>query len=127
MTLVEFTTDDIANSQGQELHEPGWYNLEVTKINEKPSADGQSTNAWTTFKILDGERAGKLITTNFNSKAAWAKIPLFKAILGEVKPGQGYDFSEQTLKGQKVAGYNENKNVNGEVRNNLRDFKPYGS
>lgn len=67
MPSVKFSREDF---QGKTPMTPGWYLLEPGEVTEKASKDGDSTNFWVEFKVLqDGDSQGTKLRHCFNEKA----------------------------------------------------------
>lgn len=117
---VEFTENDLKSGT---LVEPAWYVVQIDDVEDRVSSKGDSTNSWFSGHIIknadSGDEKFKDIPTPyfwmFNSKGAFAMVPLLAALKIEIKVGMAIDTS--ALKGQIIEMYigndmHENKLVN---------------
>ncbi len=113
---ISFSDADLKRG---EVIEPGWYTVNIEKVDESLAKNQQSTNYRLTGTILrngdngDEKYAGYPIPYwNFNSKAPGFMQPFFKAILGldKLEAGQAYDLK-----------YAEGKTIDINIVNNLDD------
>lgn len=123
MPKFNITPEDMARTK---LVEPGDYLMEITKIETKVAKKDQSTNTLVHLKGLEGESLGVPFYSMFNEKAPGFAIPLIKALGGNLDPKKGgtFDISNETCKGKKVIGTVVHSEYEGQVRNNVRDFRP---
>lgn len=135
---VILTPDDL---KAGELAVVGWHPIEVIDYDEKEASEEAknpgSTNCIWTFKILDGESKGIILTKLINespkslgyNKSLWQTFgfPAIKHPDGSI----GYDLSSDLFKktlGFKLMGYikrgKSSPAYGGKEFNSLEDFKP---
>jgi hypothetical protein len=101
--------------------QPAWYRMRIDEINEKPSANGESTNYPVEGTIIRNSQdnsedyAGVPIFWNFNSKARGFIIGFLQALGVDVKPGQRIELSAAV--GKEIDVYVENKTYEGRLLN----------
>ena len=117
---VILTPEDMMGSDLQ----PGWYPLEVIKVEELPTKAGVSNNIWFHFKIIaDGRHKNRELRRSFNEKYMNFGADLWKSLglIGE-KGGKLTDEMLYTAVGKKVRGYIK-KDKEGKY-DNLEQFTP---
>ena len=132
MGLFDFSAEDVA---GGTILQPGWYPLEITKVEDKVSKQGNDMTV-VYMKCLEGvSSTGDTVSgvrvnpVNFVKTAPFFAVAFAKAIGVEfTKDGKkGVDFSQSTLLGKKVIGYVKNDIYEGRTQNVVADYKPFGS
>lgn len=133
--ILEFSESDLS---GSVVLAPDWYRVVIEEVEDKPSANGQSTNTWLKGKILfrasdgaveyqdgadkDGNPIIKKIAGAptpfpwlFNSKGAFAAVGFAKALGRDVKPGSKLNL--EAAKGKQVDMFIENVIYEGVLKN----------
>lgn len=122
MPVVTFTKDDIRSSHLVE--KPDWYGYEIVKVNPKPAKSDGSTNYWITFRGLDGEMEGVLVTEMWNIKAPWSMVNLYRGTHGGNDPKAGEEFKLEDTLNIKLQAYTNRGDKFGTIANCLKDFRP---
>jgi len=127
MVLMTYTEEDIKRG---DLIEPGWYLLEISRVNDKPAKDGKSMNTWVHFTILQREDGDKKFEKTPLSLCVSEKaVTMHKAFLASVgiiltEKGGGFDLTTMNLPGKKTRGMIVNSPFEGRMTNKLEDFQP---
>lgn len=121
--LMKFSADDL---NAGKLPTPGWYEVVVEKIEEKPSKDAQSINAWIKGKIVKNADTGSTefagVPTPFlwmvNSKAPFSLVPMIRAL--GVEPKAGQEANTDALVGKRLEMFIGNQpDQNGVMRSSV--------
>jgi hypothetical protein len=132
MGLFDFSPEDVA---GGTILQPGWYPLEITKVEDKVSKNG---NAMTVIylKCLEGiSQSGETVQNvrvnpvNFVAAYPGFAVPFAKAVGVVFESGQkkSVPFNQESLGGKKILGYVKNEIYESRTQNVVADFKPFGS
>lgn len=118
MPVVGFDEKDFLRGK---IVAPAWYLMEITEVNEKLSANGESTNYPVEGTIINNDDdgstdyAGVPIIWNFNSKARGFIIGFLQSMGQDVKPGMRVELGAAV--GRRVVVYVENKTYEGRILN----------
>ena len=114
MPIIRITEADI---QRNKVLDPGWYTLEVMKVEDLVAAKtGTSSNLWITFKI-DGTD-GKEIRHNYNSMMFNEMVSLYEAVEGQKMTGTT-EFDPADWVGKKADNKLETKVYEGRISNDV--------
>lgn len=120
MPKFRLTQEDINRNR---LVDPGnWYPVEIVNVYEELSSRGDSMNTKLDMKIIDGPFTGAMLYRTFNEKAPGYVIPLLKAFGVEIVPDQEYDLT--ALQGRRLRVFVKHSEYNGQIRNDVVDFRP---
>lgn len=121
--LLDVTAEDVASGK---LVQPGWYAVEVTRVEDKPSKnDPNKTVAHVRFKIIEkGEFENVPLMAYFSEP--WAIVGFANALGANIgKEGKkGIEISERTLKGKKLRAQVIRGEYQGRPTNNIQDYMP---
>ena len=132
MALFDFSPEDVA---GGTILQPGWYPLEITKVEDKNSKAGNPMTV-VYMKCLEGFSADGSPVQNVrvnpvNFVAAYPSFAVsFARAVGVVfEPGQkkSVPFTQESLGGKKVMGFVKNEIYEARTQNVVADYKPMGS
>ena len=132
MGLFDVTPEDVA--MGTVL-QPGWYETEVSTVEDKPAKTDGSAGTMVRFKVLngidkDGNAAGPVtVSTYFSSKAPGRVIP-FATALGMVIPKEGkkgIPITQEALGGKRLGVYVKQEIYQNRPVNSVADFRPPAS
>ncbi len=125
MTVYQVTPSDI--KRGTEV-KPNWYRLEVKKVEERPSAKGDSRNTFVTLEIMnEGPFQGVPVTKMYNEKAP-GTIQGFAVACGvdiddSVKQ-TGFAFDPEQQVGKQLDGFIQpGKKEDGSPFNDVKEFR----
>ena len=126
---VNLSSDDLSRGA---IVEPGWYPMEITKYEEKPSQGDRSTNCISYMKVIGGKGSGAQGRFLLNEKAFGFGKNFFKALgAKEVVGPDGkpaltpIDLTQEFLVGRKLDVYIQRGTSNkGNDFNELKDFAP---
>lgn len=123
MAMIKFSAKAIrANFL---VEHPDWYKYQITKILEKPSDDGQSTNFILIFTGQNGEMAGVDVSKLINEKADWIFYPVFKAANGGKDLAPDTEVNPNDLLNIQLEAYTKRgARRDGTPMNDLVDFRP---
>lgn len=129
MSVINFTTGDVLRSKTLPNE---WYKWQITNVLRKPSTAGDSNNTVVTFTLIEHspQTDGKEIVRYFSDKAISMMIPLVCAVRGipqeSLKP-EGFQFDTDELLGKKIDGLITTETYEGNLKNVLDTYAPYGT
>jgi len=120
MTILKISKQDILR---QLPVEPNWYNVTVKSVEMIASKDKQSVNAKTGFELENG----RILYTNFNSKAMGMAIPFVEAVMNKKIESEDFEFDTDKLIGKQLQIKVINGTYEGRVTNDIADYLPLGA
>lgn len=125
MAILKLSKEDML--QGT-IVKPGWYLVNIEKIEEKEAAKKDSTNVNVLVKITSGEFAGvKIMDMIYNTKAPGFAKNFISAMLGKpVSENEEFDISNETCQGKELDVFVINQEYQNRNQNKLKDYAPAG-
>ena len=116
---IKLSQDDLNRSK---VVTPGWYLLDIIKIEQKKAKNDDSMNTVVEFRGKSGEAAGIPFQRYFSEKAPGFFKDFLEAITGEeVKADTEYELDGAV--GETISAYIENGEYQGRTTNNVKDFR----
>jgi hypothetical protein len=127
MSIFKITPTDLLRSK---TVQPGWYQVEVKKVVQKPAKTDGSINTIVSVIIVGGgPYDGVPIDHTFSEKAPGFAIPFVAAVTGkpirtpEDLVTAGYDFD--LAEGKKIGAEVINDTYQNRLTNKIKDWKPW--
>lgn len=114
------------------LVDPGWYPVEITKVEDTKSKGSGAAGVIVSAKIIGGkdEFIGVPVTTRFYESGAGFTVNFFAAVGHTVVAGgENPDINNQNFKGQRMQWFIDRGEFNGKKNNQVNDYRAidYGS
>lgn len=124
MAKVTFTEEDI--NRGKVVDEAQWVPAEFVKYDEKAAKTDGSALFVYSFKPLSEKHKGMMFYAQFSEKALGMMKNFVTATGKPFKVGE-LDTEKIIQKGQKIMLYVKPVEYNGNMKNEVKDFRPFGS
>ena len=126
--LFDFTEEDVARGA---IIQPGWYTLEITKVEDGIAKSSGKPKTTVFFKCLDaldhsGTAApGVPLATTFSPSAPGFAIDFCNALGANIgKEGKRDVAIDSNLVGQKLRGFVQNDQYEGRTTNKVAGYQP---
>jgi len=128
MVVFDFTAEDVARGS---ILSPGWYTLEVSKVEDGIAKSSGNPKTTVSFKCLDGKDhegndvAGVPLTTTFSPGAPGFAIDFCNALGANIgKEGKAGVKIDSSIVGQKLRGFVKNEVYEGKTQNKVDGYQP---
>ena len=131
MAQFDFTPEDVARGT---ILAPGWYTLEVTKVEDGVTKTKGEQRSLVSLKVLDGkdhegnDAPGVLVFAQFMPAYPGFAVKFCNALgAGIGKEGKAGIQIDDNLVGQRLQGYVKNKTYEDRMQNTVEDYRPLDS
>jgi len=131
MALFDFTPEDVARGA---ILQPGWYTLEVKKVEDGIAKSSGNPKVTVTFSCLDGkdhdgnDAVGVPLVTTFSPGAPGFAIDFCNALGANIgKEGKaGIRIDMESCGGKRLQGFVKNDVYEGKTQNKVDGYRPIG-
>lgn len=121
-TTFRVTPEDLVRGK---VLKPGWYPATIKGFSEKAAKTDGSTNFVFEFTVDGPEDCqGVVLMRTFSEKAPGMMVPLLEAAGAKIDPKSTNTFDLDALVGRQIQVYNNNREYEGRIRNDVTDFRP---